>query len=140
MVRAGCTLVIVTSCTDDDLREDLTLVWEVEPGRVVLPVARRPEATADGWRSSRCSVLWTTLTGAPVWSTDKETPLVPFWANILKGDYRVKPLATALGMALCSPTPAGGESLEAGHVAQEMPDLAPADQDRHRLDCHPHPI
>ena len=36
----GRTLVQLTSVSDDDLGEELTLVWEVEPGREVCPSSR----------------------------------------------------------------------------------------------------
>ena len=45
----GRTLVTLTSVSDDDLGEELTVVWEVEPGREVLPETRLPQVTSDGW-------------------------------------------------------------------------------------------
>src|SRR4051812_11918697 len=41
----GRTLVTLVSVSDEDLGEDLTLVWEVEPGREVLPATQLPQVT-----------------------------------------------------------------------------------------------
>jgi RHS repeat-associated protein len=45
----GRTLVQLTSVSDDDLGEELTLVWEVEPGREIVPATSLPEVSEDGW-------------------------------------------------------------------------------------------
>jgi hypothetical protein len=42
------TLVQLSSVSGDDLGEDLTVVWEVEPGREVVPATRLPAVTEDG--------------------------------------------------------------------------------------------
>jgi hypothetical protein len=44
----GRTLVTLTSVSDDDLGDELRLVWEVEPGRDVVPATQLPAVTADG--------------------------------------------------------------------------------------------
>ena len=45
----GRTLVTLNSVSDDDLGEELTVVWEVEPGREVVPSTQLPEVTESGW-------------------------------------------------------------------------------------------
>jgi len=45
----GATLVTLASVSDDDLGDELTVVWEVEPGREVLPDTRLPLVSEDGW-------------------------------------------------------------------------------------------
>ncbi len=45
----GRTLVTLTSVSDDDLGEELTVPWEIEPGREVLPETRLPDVTPTGW-------------------------------------------------------------------------------------------
>ncbi len=45
----GSSLVRLSSVSDDDLGDELTLVWEVEPNRQVLPATDLPAVTADGW-------------------------------------------------------------------------------------------
>jgi hypothetical protein len=44
----GRTMVTLTSVSDDDLGDELTVVWEVESGREVLPASRLPAVAADG--------------------------------------------------------------------------------------------
>src|SRR4051812_48815926 len=42
----GRTLVTLTSLSEDDLGEELAVVWEVEPGRAVIPSGALPEMPA----------------------------------------------------------------------------------------------
>ena len=44
----GRTLVQLTSVSDDDLGEALTLVWEVEPGREIVPGDEAARGNGDG--------------------------------------------------------------------------------------------
>ena len=39
----GRTLVTLTSVSEDDLGEELAVVWEVEPGRSVIPAGALPD-------------------------------------------------------------------------------------------------
>lgn len=43
------TLATHTSVSDDDLGDELTLGWEVEPGREILPETRLPDVTPTGY-------------------------------------------------------------------------------------------
>src|SRR5579859_5123452 len=45
----GQTLVRLTSVSDDDLGEELAVVWEVEPGREIVPATQLPAITDTGW-------------------------------------------------------------------------------------------
>src|SRR5579875_3195778 len=45
----GQTLVRLTSVSDDDLGGELTVVWEVEPGREIVPATKLPEVTGVRW-------------------------------------------------------------------------------------------
>jgi hypothetical protein len=49
----GRTLGSLTSVSDEDLGDELTVVWEIEPGREILPEKRLPDVTADGWDDPR---------------------------------------------------------------------------------------
>lgn len=51
----GRTLVALNSVSDDDLRADLAVAWDVEPGREVLPETRLPQVTATGWDHPQAS-------------------------------------------------------------------------------------
>lgn len=48
----GRTLVTLTSVSDDDLGEELTVVWEVEPGRQIVPASQLPTVSQLALRSS----------------------------------------------------------------------------------------
>jgi hypothetical protein len=46
----GATLVTLTSVSEDDLGEELSVVWEVEPGRAVIPSGALPDVPdPDRW-------------------------------------------------------------------------------------------
>jgi hypothetical protein len=42
----GRTLVQLTSVSDDDLGEELTVVWEVDPDREIVPATKLPTVSA----------------------------------------------------------------------------------------------
>jgi len=42
-VPPGRTLVTLTSVSEDDIREELSVIWEVEPGRAVIPTGALPD-------------------------------------------------------------------------------------------------
>jgi len=79
----GRTLVTLTSVSDDDLGEELTVAWEIEPGREVLPETRLPDVTSTGWDDPQVlgafldAVRWGTVASA-----DDQTLQAPFRAGI----------------------------------------------------------
>lgn len=42
----GRTLVTLTSVSDDDLGSELTVAWEIEPGREIVSATQLPSVTA----------------------------------------------------------------------------------------------
>jgi len=80
----GRTLVTLTSVSDDDLGDELTVAWEIEPGREVLPETRLPTVTPDGWDDPQTlgafldAVRWGTVASA-----DDHTLQAPFRAALL---------------------------------------------------------
>lgn len=45
----GRTLVTLTSVSDDDLGDELTVAWEIEPGREIVPATQLPAVTPTNW-------------------------------------------------------------------------------------------
>src|ERR1017187_8255544 len=121
----GRTLVRLTSVSDDDLGDDLTVVWEVEPGREVVPATRLPAVTEDGWDDpQRLGAFLDAVRWGTVASADTRTLQSPFRAGISIEEYQLEPVARALAMPrvnlLIADDVGLGKTIEAGLVTQEM--------------------
>jgi superfamily II DNA or RNA helicase len=121
----GRTMATLTSVSDDDLGEELTVVWEVEPGREILPVSDLPDAGSPPYDDPEVlgafldAVRWGTVASA-----DTRTLQAPFRSGIRIEDYQLEPVARALAMPrvnlLIADDVGLGKTIEAGLIAQEL--------------------
>ena len=122
----GRTLVTLTSVAEDDLGEELSVVWEVEPGRAVVPAGALPDVPrSDRWDDpQQLGALIDAVRWGSVASADIRTLQAPFRAGIQIKDYQLEPVAKALRMPRVSLLVADdvglGKTIEAGLVIQEM--------------------
>lgn len=123
---SGRTLVTLSNVSDDaGLGQELRLIWEIEPGRDIVPATQLPAVTEEGWDEPRQlgafldAVRWGTVASA-----DIETLQAPFRSGITIEEYQLEPVARALAMPrvnlLIADDVGLGKTIEAGLIAQEM--------------------
>ena len=122
----GRTLVTLQSVSEDDLGEELSVIWEVEPGRAVIPSGALPDVPApESWDPPQTlGALVDAVRWGSVASADVNTLQAPFRSGIQIKDYQLEPVAKALRMPRVSLLIADdvglGKTIEAGLVIQEM--------------------
>jgi len=98
-VPPGRTLVTLTSVSEDDSGEELSVIWEVEPGRAVIPSGALPDVPEPGsWDDPVLGALVDAVRWGTVASADVSTLQAPFRAGIQIKDYQLEPVARALRM------------------------------------------
>src|SRR5438876_1479309 len=116
-------LLTLSSVEDEGLGEELSVVWELEPGVACLDKAQLPALkdfdTPRVFDAFLDSVAW----GA-VSSADDKALQAPFRSGIDVDDYQLDPVVRALSMPrvnlLIADDVGLGKTIEAGLVAQEL--------------------
>ncbi|WP_146148221.1 hypothetical protein [Glycomyces artemisiae] len=80
MIASGAdTIVEVNSLADDAFGEQLRLVWELEPGRRVLPSSGLPEVTRDGFdKPAQLAAFLDAMRWSALTSADTRNLQAPF--------------------------------------------------------------
>ncbi len=121
----GRTLVSLSSVSDDDLGRELTLVWEVEPGREVVEATQLPAVGTGRFDDAqRLGAFLDAVRWGTIASADTRTLQAPFRSGITIETYQLAPVALALTMPrvnlLIADDVGLGKTIEAGLVAQEL--------------------
>lgn len=119
------TVLTLQSVEDGRYGETLDVVWEIEPGRRVLPVGSLPELASGRFDPPQQlaafldAVRWSAVTSA-----DTTLLQAPFRSGVAIEDYQLEPVARAVeapAVNLLLADDVGlGKTIEAGLVAQEL--------------------
>lgn len=116
-------LVSMTSVEDDAIGEELSVIWELEPGTAVLERASMPELTEFDEPTNLDAFLNAVRWGS-VSQTDTSNLQAPFRSGIEIEDYQLDPLARAIQMPrvnlLIADDVGLGKTIESGLVVQEL--------------------
>jgi superfamily II DNA or RNA helicase len=121
----GATLVGLQSVEDGRYGETLDVLWEIEPGRRLLPSGSLPEPPANGFDApARLAAFLDAVRWSAVTSADVTTLQAPFRSGVAIEDYQLEPVARAIGAPrvnlLLADDVGLGKTIEAGLVAQEL--------------------
>jgi len=92
-------LLELTSVEDDGLGDELTAIWEIEPGAMILETATLPRPRIGHFDDPRRldafldAVRWGAITSA-----DSKALQAPFRSGITIEDYQLDPVVRALQM------------------------------------------
>ncbi|GAA0913371.1 helicase SNF2 family protein [Virgisporangium aurantiacum] len=113
------------SVEDGRYGETLDVVWEIEPGRRILPVGSLPTLAADQFDPpQRLAAFLDAVRWSAVTSADTTLLQAPFRSGVAIEDYQLEPVARAVeapAVNLLLADDVGlGKTIEAGLVAQEL--------------------
>ncbi|MER7207477.1 DISARM system SNF2-like helicase DrmD [Streptosporangium sp. NPDC000239] len=119
------TLVSLQSVEDGRYDDRLDVIWEIEPGRRVLPSGSLPDVTPEGFDPpERLAAFLDAIRWSAVTSADVKTLQAPFRSGVAIEDYQLEPVARALDAPrvnlLLADDVGLGKTIEAGLVAQEL--------------------
>jgi len=110
---------------DDGLDNELTVIWEIEPGATILETATLPRPRLDHFDDpSRLDAFLDAVRWGAITSADSRTLQAPFRSGITIEDYQLDPVVRALQMPrvnlLIADDVGLGKTIEAGLVVQEL--------------------
>jgi SNF2 family DNA or RNA helicase len=116
-------LLRLSSIEDEGLGEELSVIWELEPGVMALDRAQLP--ALKGFDSPRIfDAFLDAVTWGGVSSADDRALQAPFRSSVDVDDYQLDPVVCALSMPpvnlLIADDVGLGKTIEAGLVAQEL--------------------
>ena len=92
------TCVTLQSVEDGEYGRTLDVIWEVEPGRRVLPSGSLPDVTGDGFDPpERLAAFLDAVRWSAVTSADVKTLQAPFRSGVAIEDYQLEPVSRAVG-------------------------------------------
>ncbi|MFD7445839.1 DISARM system SNF2-like helicase DrmD [Streptomyces sp. NPDC059909] len=123
--RRSATLVHLQSVADGRFGDTLSVIWEVEPGRRVLPAGSLPDASTGTYDSpNRLAAFLDAIRWSAVASADAKTLQAPFRSGVAVEPYQLEPVSRAVGAPrvnlLLADDVGLGKTVEAGLVVQEL--------------------
>ena len=121
----GSTLLTLQSVEDGRYGESLPVIWEVEPGRRILPPGSLPEVTSAGFDPpERLAAFLDAVRWSAVTSADVKTLQAPLRSGVIVEEYQLEPVARAIEAPrvnlLLADDVGLGKTIEAGLVALEL--------------------
>ena len=117
-------LVRLQSIDDDGLGEELSVIWEIEPGTQLYERAALPDPARGFDDARRLDAFLDAVRWAAVASADVRAIHAPFRSGIAIEDYQLDPVVRAISMPRVSLLIADdvglGKTIEAGLVVQEL--------------------
>src|SRR5437764_7913087 len=119
------TLVTLQSVDEGRFGETLEVIWEIEPGRQVLPSGSLPTVTTQAFDTpEQLAAFLDAVRWSAVTSADVGTLQAPFRSGVAIEDYQLEPVARAIRAPrvnlLLADDCGLGKTIEAGLVAQEL--------------------
>ncbi|MFD5518157.1 DISARM system SNF2-like helicase DrmD [Streptomyces sp. NPDC127066] len=123
--RRPATLVHLQSVADGRFGDTLSVIWEVEPGRRVLPAGSLPDASTGAYDPpNRLAAFLDAVRWSAVASADAKTLQAPFRSGVAVEPYQLEPVSRAVGAPrvnlLLADDVGLGKTIEAGLVVQEL--------------------
>lgn len=122
--RRSQSLVTLASIDEDALGEEISVVWELEPGASVMKRAGLPKVTGSFDDAETLDAFLDAVRWGAATNVDRGYLQSPFRSGVSIEDFQLDPLVRAIDMArtnlLIADDVGLGKTIEAGLVLQEM--------------------